>query len=157
MVFIFDEYYRSQFGENHKAIKNFFPQAQLFGFTGTPIFEENFSQKIREGQYETYKTTQSIFEKCLHRYTIIHAIKEIIADYNLQYGTNHSIHEFDGYYQDVQSRIKYPKYSKKNYPPENKIDITIVVDMLLIGLNGRFIPRISEKSRGARNIRIGSL
>lgn len=37
MVFIFDECHRSQFGENHKAIKEFFPNAQLFGFTGTPI------------------------------------------------------------------------------------------------------------------------
>ena len=36
MVFIFDECHRSQFGENHQAIKEFFPNAQLFGFTGTP-------------------------------------------------------------------------------------------------------------------------
>ena len=43
MVFIFDECHRSQFGENHKTIKEFFPKAQLFGFTGTPIFEENAS------------------------------------------------------------------------------------------------------------------
>ena len=35
MVFIFDECHRSQFGDNHKAIKEFFPNAQLFGFTGT--------------------------------------------------------------------------------------------------------------------------
>ena len=41
MVFIFDECHRSQFGENHRAIKEFFPNSQLFGFTGTPIFEEN--------------------------------------------------------------------------------------------------------------------
>src|SRR5690625_5993758 len=46
MVFIFDECHRSQFGENHKAIKEFFPNAQLFGFTGTPIFDENSTQKM---------------------------------------------------------------------------------------------------------------
>ncbi|MBC7366785.1 MAG: type I restriction endonuclease subunit R, partial [Undibacterium sp.] len=40
IAFIFDECHRSQFGENHKAIKEFFPRAQLFGFTGTPIFEK---------------------------------------------------------------------------------------------------------------------
>ena len=32
IVFIFDECHRSQFGVNHKAIKEFFPNAQLFGF-----------------------------------------------------------------------------------------------------------------------------
>src|SRR5690554_5964549 len=76
IVFIFDECHRSQFGENHKAIKEFFPNAQLFGFTGTPIFDQNSTQKIREDQYETYKTTESIFEKQLHAYTITHAIDD---------------------------------------------------------------------------------
>src|SRR5690606_302084 len=33
VVFIFDECHRSQFGDNHDAIKEFFPKAQLFGFT----------------------------------------------------------------------------------------------------------------------------
>ncbi len=265
MVFIFDECHRSQFGENHKAIKEFFPNAQLFGFTGTPIFDENSTQKIREDQYETYKTTESIFEKQLHAYTITHAIddrnvlkfhidyfkgegtvqakpgegiaqqavveaiidkhdkatnqrkfnavlattsinnaieyyslfkklqkqkqeekpdyvplhiacvfsppaegnkdiqqiqedlaqekednkqnpeekkkalKEIIADYNTQFGTNHDINNFDLYYQDVQSRIKNQKYSNKDYPHKNKIDITIVVDMLLTGFDSKYL------------------
>jgi len=50
VVFIFDECHRSQFGDNHDAIKEFFPKAQLFGFTGTPIFEENATYKTIEGQ-----------------------------------------------------------------------------------------------------------
>ena len=40
IVFIFDECHRSQFGDNHKAIKDFFSKAQLFVFTGTPIFDK---------------------------------------------------------------------------------------------------------------------
>ena len=285
MVFIFDECHRSQFGENHKAIKEFFPNAQLFGFTGTPIFDENSTQKIREDQYETYKTTESIFEKQLHAYTITHAIddrnvlkfhidyyalekgqampesgdaetghavetglavetghalslqrpavveaiiskhdkatnqrkfnavlatasindaiayyrlfkdvqtqyiashpnfrplniacvfsppaegnkdvqqiqedlpqekednkqnpeekknvlKEIMADYNAQFDTNHNIYNFDLYYQDVQTRIKNQKYPNKDYPHKNKIDITIVVDMLLTGFDSKYL------------------
>ncbi len=59
MVFIFDECHRSQFGDNHKAIKEFFPKAQLFGFTGTPIFEANASVKRIEGDIQTLKTTGS--------------------------------------------------------------------------------------------------
>jgi type I restriction enzyme R subunit len=62
------------------------------------------------------------------------ALIEIIADYNNQFGTNHSINEFDIYYQDVQKRIKDQKYSNKDYAHQHKIDITIVVDMLLTGL-----------------------
>ena len=50
IVFIFDECHRSQFGENHKAIKEFFPKAQLFGFTGTPIFEENAHRQADRGR-----------------------------------------------------------------------------------------------------------
>lgn len=76
VVFIFDECHRSQFGENHKAIKEFFPKAQLFGFTGTPIFEENANYSIREGEYASFVTTKDIFEKQLHAYTITHAIDD---------------------------------------------------------------------------------
>jgi type I restriction enzyme R subunit len=74
IVFIFDECHRSQFGENHAAIKNFFPHAQLFGFTGTPIFEENSHVVRVNGQVAEYVTTKDVFQECLHEYTITHAI-----------------------------------------------------------------------------------
>jgi type I restriction enzyme R subunit len=76
IAFIFDECHRSQFGDNHQAIKEFFPNAQLFGFTGTPIFEANSTQFIREGEYASYKTTEDVFQKLLHSYTITHAIED---------------------------------------------------------------------------------
>ena len=76
MVFIFDECHRSQFGDNHRAIKDFFPQAQLFGFTGTPIFEVNASYKQISGEEKTLKTTQDLFQQSLHEYTITHAIED---------------------------------------------------------------------------------
>jgi type I restriction enzyme, R subunit len=265
MVFIFDECHRSQFGDNHKAIKEFFPNAQLFGFTGTPIFEENATYTQIDGEEKSYKTTRDIFQNELPKYTITHAIedrnvlrfhidffkgkgtynpkpgeaiaqqavveailekhdaatnsrrfnallatasinnaieyyrlfkdiqglrqaqdsdfiplniacvfsppaegnkdiqqiqedltqekednkqnpeekkaalKTIIDDYNQQYGTNHSINEFDLYYQDVQLRIKDQKYSNKDYPHKKKIDITIVVDMLLTGFDSKYL------------------
>ena len=76
IVFIFDECHRSQFGENHKAIKTFFPKAQLFGFTGTPIFEANAAlQKIEDTQ-ASMRTTADLFQKQLHAYTITHAIED---------------------------------------------------------------------------------
>lgn len=270
MVFIFDECHRSQFGDNHNAIKEFFPEAQLFGFTGTPIFAENASYRTIDGNVGSYKTTKDIFQQELHAYTITNAIDDqnvlgfhidyygkdsggkdgdthkgrtprpeaeavidsilkkhdsatdqrrfnallatasindaikyyelfkkiqaekqvedenfkplhiacvfsppaqgnkdvqqlqedlqqekqdnrhdpekkkaalqtIIADYNEQYGTNHRIDEFDSYYQDVQQRIKDHKYPNADYPRKNKIDITIVVDMLLTGFDSLYL------------------
>ena len=67
MVFIFDECHRSQFGENHKAIKEFFPNSQLFGFTGTPIFEDNATVKQIEGDVATLRTTKDLFQKASPR------------------------------------------------------------------------------------------
>lgn len=263
IVFIFDECHRSQFGENHKAIKTFFPKASLFGFTGTPIFEENAVQQQIVGEEASLKTTLDVFEKELHAYTITNAIDDqnvlkfhidyyqadatikeeslaakkvkveailekhdgatsnrkfnaifatasindaieyrqlfkalqaekvaqnseyiplniacvfsppaegnkditqlqedlqterednkvnpnekkealtaIIKDYNAQYGTNHTLANFDLYYQDVQQRIKDHKYPKKDYAHKNKIDITIVVDMLLTGFDSKYL------------------
>ncbi|MCT7620173.1 type I restriction endonuclease subunit R [Aliarcobacter butzleri] len=76
IVFIFDECHRSQFGENHKAIKEFFPNAQLFGFTGTPIFDENATTKKIDGTEASYMTTRDVFENELHTYTISNAIED---------------------------------------------------------------------------------
>jgi type I restriction enzyme R subunit len=263
IVFIFDECHRSQFGENHKAIKEFFPNAQLFGFTGTPIFEDNATYKQIDGTVGSFVTTRDIFQNPLHNYTITHAIEDrnvlrfhidyfkpeknvtvgstdhkkavvnailkkhdaathskrfnallatasindaieyfelfkaiqatkikedetfvplniacvfsppaegnkdvqqlqedlqqekadnnvepekkkkaldgIITDYNKQFGSNHKISEFDLYYQDVQQRIKFQKFSNSDYPHKNKIDLIIVVDMLLTGFDSKYL------------------
>lgn len=76
IVFIFDECHRSQFGEYHRTIKSFFPRAQLFGFTGTPIFTENATRTKIEGREASALTTEDIFQKPLHTYAITHAIED---------------------------------------------------------------------------------
>ena len=76
IVFIFDECHRSQFGEYHRAIRDFFPRAQLFGFTGTPIFAENATRTKIEGREASALTTEDIFQKPLHTYAITHAIED---------------------------------------------------------------------------------
>lgn len=77
MVFIFDECHRSQFGDTHKNIVNYFTNIQLFGFTGTPILEKN-----SDGE----KTTASLFGKCLHKYVITDAIRdENVLKFSIEY------------------------------------------------------------------------
>lgn len=68
VVFIIDECHRSQFGKMKRLVDNHFKEAQYFGFTGTPLFEENKSQDGR--------VTADIFEKCLHTYLIKDAIHD---------------------------------------------------------------------------------
>lgn len=71
IIFIFDECHRSQFGETHKRIKEFFNNTQMFGFTGTPIFAEN-AIKNELGK----RTTKELFDECLHKYVITDAIRD---------------------------------------------------------------------------------
>lgn len=71
IVFIFDECHRSQFGDTHNAIKTYFGNAQMFGFTGTPIFADN-SVKNKLGR----RTTKDLFDECLHKYVITDAIRD---------------------------------------------------------------------------------
>ena len=86
VVFIFDECHRSQFGENNRAIKDFFPKAQMFGFTGTPIFKENASRSTIKGTQKSHQTTKDIFQKCLHTYTISDAIEdENVLKFRVEY------------------------------------------------------------------------
>ncbi|WP_051081473.1 type I restriction endonuclease subunit R [Thioalkalivibrio sp. ALE16] len=76
MAIIFDECHRSQFGDTHQTIKDFFPRGQLFGFTGTPIFEQNATVKQIDDDIQTLKTTEDVFQQELHAYTITHAIED---------------------------------------------------------------------------------
>ncbi|MBU4396634.1 type I restriction endonuclease subunit R, partial [Patescibacteria group bacterium] len=68
VVIIFDECHRSQFGVTHGRIKKFFGKAQLFGFTGTPIFADNNVGGV---------TTADVFgSPPLHKYIITNAISD---------------------------------------------------------------------------------
>ncbi|MGF7229927.1 type I restriction endonuclease subunit R [Arachidicoccus sp.] len=81
IVFIFDECHRSQFGETHARIKEYFNNAQMFGFTGTPIFADN-ANKNELGK----RTTKDLFEDCLHKYVITDAIKdENVLKFSIEY------------------------------------------------------------------------
>lgn len=81
IVFIFDECHRSQFGDTHKRIVNFFTNHQLFGFTGTPIFVKNAISKKSIKQ-----TTANLFDDCLHRYVITDAIRdENVLKFSIEY------------------------------------------------------------------------
>ena len=68
VVIIFDECHRSQFGDMHDMITKRFKRYHIFGFTGTPIFPENAVNK--------YYTTENIFGRRLHTYTVISAIAD---------------------------------------------------------------------------------
>lgn len=70
IILIYDECHRSQFGEMHQSITEFFTNALSFGFTGTPIFAANS---------DGTRTTKDIFGKKLHEYVI----KDAIADNNV--------------------------------------------------------------------------
>ncbi len=68
VVFVFDECHRSQFGEAHRNIIMHFKKYFLFGFTGTPIFPDN--------ALNGFKTTEEVFGKRLHTYTVMNAIND---------------------------------------------------------------------------------
>ena len=81
IVFIFDECHRSQFGETHQRIKQFFTAAQMFGFTGTPIFADNAAKGIQGN-----RTTKDLFQECLHKYVITDAIRdENVLRFSVEY------------------------------------------------------------------------
>ena len=95
IVFIFDECHRSQFGETHKNLIAFFNGAQLFGFTGTPIFAENAVAKN-----SIKKTTKDLFDERLHAYVIVDAIRdqnvlkfaiEYVGRYQYRDGSNNTL------------------------------------------------------------------
>ena len=81
IVFIFDECHRSQFGETHRRITEYFTNHQLFGFTGTPIFKDNAG-----GNALGKRTTRDLFGERLHEYVITNAIAdENVLKFSVEY------------------------------------------------------------------------
>lgn len=81
VVIVFDECHRSQFGDMHKDIKRAFRNYHLFGFTGTPIFNEN-----RATGAAAIRTTAQVFGDRLHEYTITDAITDgNVLPFRLEY------------------------------------------------------------------------
>ena len=80
IVFIFDECHRSQFWEMHRWIRRYFKNYLMFWFTWTPIFDENTnSSKLNI-------TTKDLFWNCLHKYTIVDAIKyQVVVPFRVDY------------------------------------------------------------------------
>ena len=72
LVLIFDECHRSQFGGMHISIAKSFKNYHLFGFTGTPIFAKNATNKSNLN----FSTTEQVFGDKLHTYTIVDAIND---------------------------------------------------------------------------------
>lgn len=104
IILIFDECHRSQFGEMHKSITDFFTNALSFGFTGTPIFAVNS---------DGTRTTEDIFGKKLHEYVI----KDAIADNNV---LGFSVDYFGGAkLRDIQDR-EVTKINTKEFLESDK-------------------------------------
>ena len=81
MIFIFDECHRSQFGDTHKRITEYFDNVQMFGFTGTPIFAKNATKNVL-GK----RTTKDLFGECIHKYVITDAIRdENVLKFSVEY------------------------------------------------------------------------
>lgn len=121
IVFIFDECHRSQFGETHKNIVKFFPNAQMFGFTGTPIFTDNATSN-EHGK----RTTKDLFEECLHKYVITNAIAdENVLKFSVEYWGK--IKRKDG------SLITEPKLDREFFSNPDRINL--IVDWIIANHN----------------------
>jgi type I restriction enzyme, R subunit len=117
-IFVFDECHRSQFGETHKRIVEFFTNKQMFGFTGTPIFAENANGN---------RTTRDLFGECLHKYVITDAINdENVLKFSVEYL---------GKYHQKQGLVNEPDVSVENIDTKELLEsddrLTKIVDYIL--------------------------
>lgn len=114
IVFIFDECHRTQFGDTHKRIDNFFTNKQFFGFTGTPIFAENAVK---------YRTTKDLFGDCLHKYTIKEAIDdENVLGFSVEYYSTFNLKNKDGDDLSTDEMIENGIDTKKVYSNRERLE-----------------------------------
>ncbi len=77
IIFIIDEAHRTTMGTMMKDIKEFFKKNGLFfGFTGTPLFDQNNASGLINEESKEIKTTRALFGPPLHEYKIDEAIRD---------------------------------------------------------------------------------
>ena len=97
VVFIFDECHRSQFGDTHKRINEYFNNHQMFGFTGTPIFADNVGSN-----HLGKRTTTDLFGERLHSYVITDAIRdENVLKFSVEYVGRYTQKKDSNTYRDI--------------------------------------------------------
>ena len=70
--FIVDECHRAVTPATKRELERFFKNSLWFGFTGTPRFDENSYPQMGD----LPRTTEALYGKCLHKYTIMNAIHD---------------------------------------------------------------------------------
>lgn len=109
IVFIVDECHRALSAENMEEIKTFFPKSTWFGFTGTPIFEEN--KKQAKGQLA--RTTHDQYGEVLHTYTIKNALEDgSVLGFQVEHETTIEPTSLDNMiYRQLKTNEKYASYT----------------------------------------------
>lgn len=142
IVFIFDECHRTQFGDTHKRIDNFFTNKQFFGFTGTPIFAENAVK---------YRTTKDLFGDCLHKYTIKEAIDdENVLGFSAEYYSTFNLKNKDGDDLSPDEMIENGIDTKKVY--SNRERLEKIVDFIIEHHNNKTSSREYQSIFAISNI-----
>ena len=124
VAFVVDECHRAVTPQTKRDIERFFNQSIWFGFTGTPIFEENkYEQKGDLAQ-----TTEELYGPCLHSYTIKEAIHDgAVLGFNVENLGPQGINEED---ED--------KYYHSEGHMRNVLDIVLNQSLTKFGMqNGR--------------------
>ncbi|MDR2166842.1 MAG: DEAD/DEAH box helicase family protein [Clostridiales bacterium] len=117
IVFIVDECHRAVSDREMKAIKKFFPRSTWFGFTGTPIFEEN--KKPEDGA--NARITYDQYGELLHAYTTKNAMDDkSVLDFQVEYHTLMS--------EDEEQRL----YLSKTTPEELETMSNLQKEALLV-------------------------
>ena len=134
VVIIFDECHRSQFGQTHARIESFFHRAQLFGFTGTPIFADNNVGGV---------TTADVFGDCLHKYIITNAISDNnVLGFAVEYVGKYKKRDPDTLDADIFAETMVPGIDTKEVleSPDrlNKIADYVVADWPRKTKHGKF-------------------
>ena len=109
IVFVVDECHRALSAENMDEIKQFFPNSTWFGFTGTPIFEEN--KKQAKGQLA--RTTHDQYGEKLHTYTIKDALDDAaVLGFQVEHEDTIEQTSLNNHiFKNLQVNEKYASYS----------------------------------------------
>ncbi|NLB43448.1 MAG: DEAD/DEAH box helicase family protein, partial [Clostridiales bacterium] len=155
LIFIIDEAHRTTMGEMMVTIKSYFKKNSLFyGYTGTPLFDQNEVTALINEKSEVVDTTEKLFGPELHTYTIDQAIADgNVLGFHVDYINTGEFLSYEDLRDQIKDQIELEEPETATREIERRVqgwnDVEVEIEAkkkgILVYQDETHIPRVVEE------------
>ena len=157
IAFVVDECHRAVSPKTKRELERFFGNSLWFGFTGTPRFAENPYPQMGD----LPRTTEEMYGKCLHKYTIQNAIHDrAVLGFQVEHNgskniadeTDSSAYDNEAHMLKVLDVILNKSYYKLGFPRGKGLTFEAILTTSSIQMAQKYYELLSRVKNGETSL-----